>query len=98
MLGVAARLDMQVGVVARGGGPLDRRIFFGLFELLKPVVDSFCNQVTLLNPAFGPRRGPNSGEAAVAIENLDPIAIPDYSLLVVNGGHAIAEIDLRCGD
>ena len=98
MLGVTTRFDVQVGIIARGGGPLDGSIFIGLFELLKSIVDRLGNQITLLNPTLGAGCGPHPGETAVAIENLYPIAIPHDSLLVVDGGYPVAQIYLRRGN
>src|ERR1019366_1337081 len=98
MLGIAAGREMKIGIVTGDADSVAGVALDLLRELLKAVENLLGYQVALFNPAFGAGRGANPGEAAVALQNVNPVAIFYRSGLVVNSGDAVAEKGLRGRD
>ncbi len=98
MLGLAARLQMNIGVVARRPGGLDRIVLLLLHQFLKPVEHLLTHQVALLHPAFNPALGADAGKALLSLQNLDPFAVLYCSVLVEDCCDAIAQHHLGSGN
>ena len=86
---------MHVGVVAQNPGCLHGIILMFLGQLLQGVVSFLIDQIALLNPALNPASGANAGEAAVAVDYLDALAILHIAYAVIDGGNLVAQRGLR---
>ena len=58
-------------------------------ELFKALEDLLGYQIALFNPALCAVAGANPRKAAVAVQNIDPVAVFDRSRLVVDGRYAV---------
>ena len=77
MLGLAARVEVNVGVVSRRAGRLNRSVLLLLRQLLKSIVDRLRDKRALFYPALRAAGRADFGEAPLALEDLDPIPVFD---------------------
>jgi hypothetical protein len=98
MLGVASRLDVQVGVVAGGSLRLHGIVPVVGGELLDLVVDLLTYEVALFDPSGGAGCGADFDEAAVVVEDFDAVAVFYDSGFFVDGGYAVAKDGLDSGN
>src|SRR5262252_5738386 len=98
MFSVAAGLDVEVGIVARGPGCLDWVALRLLYQLLESIEDRLRNQGALLNPAFCSAGGTHSGEAPITLQDLHTVAVLDHARLAEHRGYSVTKDSLLCGD
>ena len=67
-------------------------------ELGEAIVDLLADEIALLHPAFDTGGSTDFRKTAIAIDDFDPIAIFHQSNLVIDGGDAVAQVDLRRGN
>jgi hypothetical protein len=95
MLGLAARSDVQVGLVAQDAGRLHRIAQIILREFLQSVVGLLVDQVPLLDPAFQAAGRAHTRESLLAVDNLDTLSILHVSNAVVDGRNLVPQRGLR---
>src|SRR6185437_5621263 len=98
MVAVAVRRKMNIGVVGGDGGGLDRITLRSLLKFLAPVVHLLRHQITLFDPTFHSRGGAHLHVAAIAVQNFHAFSVLNYTHLVVNCRHLIAEDRLWRGN
>jgi len=98
MVSLAARFDVQVGLVTGGCSAYNRNILFFLRKLLETIEHLLINQISLLDPTFESCRSANPREALFPIENFNPVAVSGESNLVEHLRKLIAKHNLRRGD
>src|SRR5579862_5600513 len=95
MLGFAARLKMDIGVIARSSRRLQGIIFLVGGQLLKTIVDLLRHEISLLDPAFDPAIGADPSKAAVEFEDLNSVTIFYRPYFAVHRGDPVPEDSLR---
>src|SRR5439155_1460368 len=75
MFSVAAWLYVQVGIVARCGNAVHRRVFLLLLHLLEAFEDLMGDQITLLDPAFLAAGGANFRKPLFPIEHINSVPV-----------------------
>src|SRR6185437_10942560 len=98
MVAVAVRREMDIGIVARDAGGLDRIVLLALLELLEAVIHLLSDQITLLNPTLHTGGGPHLHIAAVAVQYFHAFGVFYHAHLVVNRRNLITEKRLRRGN
>src|SRR5579863_5559196 len=98
MFGLAAGVEVNVGVITRRASSLDRGVLNLLRQPLKSVVNRLWDQRALLDPSFRAVVRTHPGEAALALEDLDAITVLYYSCLAKDCGDMVAQNRLRGGD
>ncbi len=98
MLGIAPGLYVKIGVVARDSLSLDGIVQVIGGELLQLVIDLLADEVALLHPSHLAGCGADLDEAAVVVEDFDAVSIFDQAGFFVDGGDAVAQVDLDSGD
>src|SRR2546422_5678647 len=97
MIGIARRIEMDVGIGTCNAGGLHRRILLLLRQFLTTVINVLIDQIALLHPAFCPARGAHSRKAPVAIQYLHPFSISYHTRFVIDRRNLIAQDCLRGG-
>src|SRR5580765_725707 len=98
MFGVAARLDVKVGVIAGGRVADDRRVFRLLREFLEGVESLLIDQITLFDPAFDSGCCADLGEALFAVKYFYALAVLGGSDTIEYLRKLVAQRDLRGRD
>src|SRR6266567_8900502 len=98
MFGVAARLDVEVRLIARASCTFDRRVLGLLGQVLERLKNLLAYQIALLYPSLETRCGADLGESLLAIDYINAIAIFCGADPVVYLGKLVAERNLRRGD
>jgi hypothetical protein len=97
VFGIAARLDVQIGIVAGSGNAVDGRVFLLLLHFLEAVEDLTSNQITLFDPAFLPTGSTYFRKTLFPIENIDAVTVFGGAYLLVNLRQLVAQNYLRSG-
>ena len=98
MFGVAAGLDVEVGVVAGDGLGLHRILGVVGEKLLQAVENLLADEIALLDPSDLAGGGADSNKAAVVVEDLDAISVFDQHDFLIDRRDAVAEVDLNSGN
>jgi hypothetical protein len=98
VLGVTLRLKVDVCLVVRDRGRLDRIVANLFRQLLESVVGLLAHQVTLFQPSFHSGGCAHPGEAPVATEDLYGFPVFYCPSFVVNRSHLVAQESLGSGD
>ena len=98
MFSVAARLDVEVRLIACASCTFDRRVLGLLGQILERLKNLLAYQIALLYPSLETARGADLGESLLAIDYINAIAIFCGADSVVYLGKLVAERNLRRGD
>ena len=97
MVRLAARLDVQIGIVAGTAGRLDGIVLVILGEGLKMIKHLLGDEIALLDPTLDTGGGAHLDKAFLAVEYVEAVAVLHGCSFVIDGGHAIPQKCLRRG-
>ena len=89
------RFDVQIGIVARYCLGLHGIVLVVGRQLLQLIEHLLADEVALLHPSHLTGRGPHLHEAAIVIEHLHAVAVFHDPRSLVDGGNAVAQVDLH---
>ena len=98
MFGIASRLNVQVGVVARDALRLHRIVLAVRGELLDAIENLLTDEVALLYPSCRAGCSADFNEVAIVVKHFHAITIFHHSSFFVHRSYVVAKDGLDSGD